>query len=708
MRELLLVFVITAGVCLARPPLSRDLLENDARQRRDLSLPHSRLVLNFFDFKSTNSACAYGTAANLPLHAAWLSTVKNDTNHVARSRFSRTVPELLMLYRAARPTLLESVRDEGASLAAAYTTAWTPHALPFTGRYASGTAVSGTDFMCDEQTVVRMLNFSGAEDTFYVAGRFGGTATVRGDELVIRNGHLRYAIRIQGGGTFECVRPPPHFRPLSGRGVCEAAWGGMASGVSPAENQWWGYRIDTKLLKGRRMAVTVRFADEDEEEVSAPALTEEQLATALVQREGQWDALLAKIPEPQTTDLLKTVNPKGATSEGIRQAYYKAWVFTIQNVIPADKKRYPYPQLAAGKPSLWDEGERRAPFSAAWESFLGTQFYAFVEPETAVASFKGLMSLVDADGMLGGESLPSRKAQTAVVLYHLTGDREMLKETYPALCRYMNWRMKYSHWIYGALTPNLFWKDAEFVFSAIIDMEHLAEIATVLGLPQEAQAWRDKRAAFFEEAKRWFWATPTTEPVQNWCGNGPVPNPQDHAIWVTTALYIDGLLQGDYLASTLKKFDRFYDTSANFAGFGMPKYPDVSYSVYGLLKQGHAARARGVMEASLRDIVRAGAPFAEQYVGEDFRADGVRPSLFGSSMLIDFTMLMNGYKYDRGRPAVALTSPRAGGVAGLSIRGVPHTLTVSDGQVLFGETGKQKPVSAPIGEVVELRVSPGE
>jgi hypothetical protein len=701
-------FVLAAGACFARPPLSRELREGGARQRRDLSLPQSRLVLNFFDFKSTNTACAYGTAANLPLHAAWLSTVKNDTSHTARSRFSRTVPELLMLYRAARPALLESVRAEEASLASSYATAWTPHALSFEGRYASGAEVRGTEFLYDERTVVRLLDFSGADDEFYLAGRFGGAADLRGDQLVVRNGQLRYAIHIQGGGAFECVTPPPGFRPLAGRGVCEAAWGGVASGVRPEEKQWWGYRISTRALKGRRLAVTVRFADEDEEAVAAPALTDAQSGEALSRREAQWDAWLAKVPEPLSVDLLASVNPKGATPEGICQAYYKAWVFTIQNVIPPDKKRYPYPQLATGKPSLWDEGECRAPFSAAWESFLGAQFYAFVEPQTAVEAFKGLMSLVDADGMLGGESLPSRKAQTAIVLYHLTGDRQMLKETYPALCRYMAWRMKFSHWIYGALKPNLYWKDAEFVFSAIIDMERLAEIARLLGEPEEAKLWQEKRFAFYKESQKWFWATPQTEPVQNWCGNGPVPNQQDHAIWVTTALYMEGLLEGDYLASTLKKFDRFYDPSANFAGFGMPKYPDLSYSVYGLLAHGYAARARDVMEACIRDIVRAGAPFAEQYVGDDFRADGVRPSLFGSSMLIDFTLLMNGYKYDRGQPAVALTSARAGGVAGISIRGVPHTLTLSDGQVLFGEMGKQKPINAKVGEVVELQVAHGE
>jgi len=693
--------VLAAGVCLARPPLSRDLLENDARQRRDLSLPHSRLVLNFFDFKSTNSACAYGTAANLPLHAAWLSTAKNDTNHVARSRFSRTVPELLMLYRAARPTLLESVREE-ASLATSYATAWAPHALSFTGRYASDAEVRGTEFLYDEQTLVRLLDFSGAHDTFYLAGRFDGAAKVQGDELVVQNGQIRYALRIQGGGGFECVTPPPGLRPLAGRGVCEAAWGGVASGVRPDERQWWGCRISTQALKGKRLAVVVRFADEDEQAVAAPALTAGEVDAALARRETRWDAWLAQVPEPLSAELLASVNPKGATPEGLRQAYYKAWVFTIQNVLPPDKKRYPYPQLATGKPSLWDEGERRAPFSAAWESFLGTQFYAFVDPETAVASFKGLMSLVDADGMLGGESLPSRKAQTAMVLYRLTGDLAMLKETYPALCRYMAWRMKFSHWIYGALKPNLYWKDAEFVFSAIIDMEHLAEVATLIGKPDEAKLWQEKRMAFYKESQKWFWATPTTEPVQNWCGNGPVPNQQDHAIWVTTAFYMDGLLEGDYLASTLKKFDRFYNPDANFAGFGMPKYPDMSYSVYGLLKQGYTARARGVMEACIRDIVRAGAPFAEQYVGDDFRADGVRPSLFGSSTIIDFTMLMNGYKYDRGTPTIALTHAQDSGVSGLLIKGKRFDLQCTDGKVLFGEKGKMKPVNAKVGQVVEI------
>ena len=32
------------------PPKSRDLLEDDTWQRRDLSMPGSRIVINFYDF----------------------------------------------------------------------------------------------------------------------------------------------------------------------------------------------------------------------------------------------------------------------------------------------------------------------------------------------------------------------------------------------------------------------------------------------------------------------------------------------------------------------------------------------------------------------------------------------------------------------------------------------------------------------------------
>lgn len=717
MRRRNLHAIVIGTVCLAawagfaHPPKSVDLMEMDARQRRDLSLPMSRVVLNFFDFKSTNTAFRFSTAPNLPLHTAWLSTEKNDESKKAVSRFSRTVPELFTLYRSDGMDFESNVTNPAGSLAAVFKTVWMPHALPFSATYSNGSEVSGEDYLFDEQTVLRTMRFSGTPSGFYVAGRYFGKAEVVGGTVVIRNGHIRYAVASSAIGRFEVVTPSKQLRAFGDPNVSEAAWGGAASGVEPHEQGWWYFLVDTEALPDGDVRFAAAFAGEgesDEESFKAArrAVKRTPATEARQAREAQWDRLLALVPEPRNTDLLRHADAKGATPEGIWQAYYKAWVFTIQNVLPPDMKVYPYPQLATGKPSLWDEGEQRAPFSAAWESFLGTQFYAFIDQETAVESFKGLMSLVDQDGMLGGESLPSRKAQTAMVLYRLTGDLEMLRETYPALCRYMQWRMKITHWIYGDMKPNPMWKDAEFVFSAIIDMEHLADVATMIGKPEEAKQWQTKRMAFYDEAKGWFWKTPTSLPVQNWCGDGPVPNPQDHAVWVTTALYMDGMLKDDYLKSTMAKFDALYNPDANFAGLEMPKYPDMSYTVYGLLKQGYPERARGLMEACIRDIVRAGAPFAEQYVGDDFRADGVRPSLFGSSMIIDFTMLLNGYKYDRGTPTVALTHTQDSGIAGLHIRGKTYELKCADGRVLFGEKGKMMPVNAKVGQVVEMAGHP--
>lgn len=701
------VLCLAAWAGFAHPPKSADLIETDARQRRDLSLPMSRVVLNFFDFKSTNTAFRFSTAPNLPLHAAWLSTEKNDASKKAASRFSRTVPELFTLYRTSGTSFEAAVTNPAGSLAVGFKTAWTPHALPFSANYSNGTVVAGEDYLFDEQTALRTMRFAGTPSGFYVAGRFSGMAEVSGNAVVIRNGHIRYAVATSAKGWFEVVTPAKQLRMFGDPNVSEAAWAGVAAGVAPREGGWWFFRIDTDALPDGELRFAAAFADEAESDessvkVALRAVKGTRAADARQAREAQWDRLLALVPEPRNTDLLRQVAAKGAAAEGIRQAYYKAWVFTIQNVLPPDKKLYPYPQLAAGKPSLWDEGEARAPFSAAWESFLGIQFYAFIDPQVSWQAFKGLMSLVDAEGMLGGESLPSRKAQTAMILYQLTKDKAALGESYPALCRYLTWRLRITHWIYGDYKPDPDWKDAEFAFSAIVDLEHLADIADILGKPEEAAQWRSKRAAFFEQAKTWFWKTPATQPVQNW-HRTKTPRDQNNTVWVTTALYMDGLLSGDYLASTVARFDSDYDPNANFAGFFMPKYPDMSYSVYGLLKHGLTERARGTMEAAVRDIVRAGAPFAEQYVGDDFRADGVRPSLFGSSMILDFTLLMNGYKYDRGTPAAVITAARQeGGVSGLLLRGRRYDLELGSA-LRFGRQGQTlRAYPAQAGQIVPL------
>ncbi len=65
----------------------------------------------------------------------------------------------------------------------------------------------------------------------------------------------------------------------------------------------------------------------------------------------------------------------------------------------------------------------------------------YVMPDVAWDAYIGMMSLVDEEGMLAGESLPSEKAHTAYVLYNLTGDSDKLNIVYDNIARYLKWRV---------------------------------------------------------------------------------------------------------------------------------------------------------------------------------------------------------------------------------------------------------------------------
>ena len=628
------------------PPKSRDLQEDDMWQRRDLSMPGSRIVINFYDFNGKKTAAEFSNRPTLPLNVAYLSTHKNIKGCHPRTRFSRAVSDLLTIRNSVKG-FDAMVKDSLEGIALSYATQWMPHALPFRAKYEGGDELGGVDFFYDNKTLVRSLDLKRGNGYYCISGKYGGTLALSNNILVVDNGNIRYAVNFN--------IPILNFK--------------------KTEDQWH-IALDLK----KKQSVVVAFADEDESEndlikrVQAPFINGD-IKNRMAENETYWNSFLSNVPRPENFELVQ-VKTYGILSGDLKSAYYKAWVFTAQNVLPEDDMMFPYPQVCAGKASLWDEGEERAPFSAAWESFIGIQWYAYVDPTLAWKAFKGLMTLVDKEGMLGGESLPSRKVQTARILYELTHDKESLKEVYPALKRYMNWRLNVTHWIYQDIKPSTSYKDAEFCFSALIDMEHLMVIAGELGYENDAEIWQQAHQTFSEKCLEWFWRTPQTIPEQNYDINSDSGS-KGNTIWVTTGLYVDGLLKGDYLNSMMKRFDSEYDTDKSFAGFGIPKYPDVSYSVYGLLQHGYVEKAQGVIEANLRDIVRAKATFAEQYVGDDFEPDGVRPSLFGSSTLIDFVWLLNGFKYDRGIPECVLLNQKKGGVQNILIRGERYSLKIN-------------------------------
>ena len=315
------------------------------------------------------------------------------------------------------------------------------------------------------------------------------------------------------------------------------------------------------------------------------------------------------------------------------------------------------------------------------------------------------MSLVDKDGMLGGESLPSRKAQTALILYELTKDKKSLEEIYPALKRYLGWRLNITHWVYGDLKPTTTFKDAEFAFSALVDIQYLIKISNILGQPKDAKEWTSRFNEFGNNCLKWYWETPKSLPVQNYWTD--TQKRQDrNTIWITTCLHIKDYLKGDYLTSTVNKFDKDYNSDLSFANFFMPKYPDVSYSVYGLMEHGLNERALGTMEACLRDIARGRAAFAEQYIGPDFKPDGVRPSLFGSSIILDFVLMTNGYMFGDGNPKAVLLPTKPGGVSDILINGKKYDLKTNpaSNEIKFGEQGKTPTIIKTAGKIVDLKI----
>lgn len=540
--------------------------------------------------------------------------------------------------------------------ATSYSTAWQPNELPFAASYPDNVNLTGTDFFFDKNTVVRKINFNTnytGNPNFLLVGKYDHNTTFNNNILYVNNGTFTYAVK---SNIFS--NNIIYYSSLL------ELYNQMNGSATPAKSGYWSVKFDLNSLVDKELITALGFSYKNDGEtqdiltarMEAP-FQSGKIAEQYNAQINYWNDFLRKVPMPAKFDI-ETVDAKGVTGEQVKQTYYKAWVHVANDVLEADPVNYAYPQVVAGKASMWDESDAKAPYSATWESFFGIQFYGFIDPATAWAAFQGLMSLTDAEGLIGGESLPSRKAQTAWLLYQMTGEKEQLHQCYDALERYLNWRLKYPHWIYanapGSERPNENQKDAEFVFSAILDLEYMAKISEVIKDKTTAEAWRTKRTNFFNECLPWFWRTPKTTPVQYYNTATHAENP-GNLYWVTTGLHID-LLEGEYLKSMYNNFAYKFNTNYNFGGIsmGLPKYPDVSYTLYGLFEKGKTTKGASLIDVSLRDVVRDGSFFAEQYESSDNTGTpyptGVRPSLFGACIMIDFVMIKNGFRYDDGQP----------------------------------------------------------
>lgn len=362
---------------------------------------------------------------------------------------------------------------------------------------------------------------------------------------------------------------------------------------------------------------------------------------------------LRRVPAPTHWGLDPSL-AVGVTPEQQRQAYYAAWSFLYQNLIEEmpENVSYPYPQMSVGKGSLWADGEEHCPATCAWESLMAIQWLALVDPDTAWRIYAGIMTLVDNEGLLGGESLPSRKAETAWKLVQLAPDRKRLAAVYPSIKRYLLWREANPRWIWFDMKAEDE-RDLEFLASWLYDLEFAEQIAQELGLADEAALWRSKAAPGIRNMRDWFFRDPQRLHQLYFIKSGThsIPNrASERPVMILSALRIR-CLPDDMTTRLLALFREHMDPEAVNAGFNYSKYPDNQLVALGLLDRG-LPEARPFIEAILRDAIRAG-EFTECLVtGPDNRPalDGVKPSIFTALNVIDFTMLLNHVRYDAGRP----------------------------------------------------------
>ncbi|MGC4897147.1 hypothetical protein [Micromonospora sp. DT31] len=563
------------------------------------------------------------------------------------------------------------------------TTSWAPHQLTFDGRYADGMRIAGRDVFHDVNSVGRSATVSGGTtgQPVQVSGAFQGVpswdATRR--VLTFANPGYYYSVALPAAvgvpGFYGDREAVLENGPVNGL-TYAATWG----------RGYWSAPAAAPTGTSTRLDLGVGFASQSEGAATAAnralaAATPTAVEADPAARAAQWDTLLTRVPHPTTFDVQAVPNG-GVDAATVRRAYYRAWVFLQGNALPPQPHTgYPYVQYPVGKAAMYPHGPDGAKAVASWDSVMNMQMMAYVDPASAWNAFRGLLSLVGTTGQLGGESLPAREAQTAWILYSITGDLAQLRAVYPSLRRLLNWKEQNPQWTPMPAGHEDKAMDIAFVGSHLVDVTYAKRIAQVLGNAADVTYWQQRYDIAHQNFLFWFWASPTAQPVKAYFPNRTTKRVGGTTVAITSALAVP-TLSGAHLASMLALFERYYDPALPFAGFGKVTAPEVSnidvrhgitsYTIYGLLAHGRPEQARVFSNAILRDVVKVGM-FSERYEWTESGgpyATGQRPSIFGAASVIDAVWLNNGVRSDRGLPAAVSFGDRPGGIEGLGIRGL--------------------------------------
>jgi hypothetical protein len=512
---------------------------------------------------------------------------------------------------------------------------WTPYQLRFVSQQPGGGIIEGSDFFPDSSPAcVRILKaMAPGGSSLVIEGDGPASLDAAGDLRVSTPSH-RHAL------SFHTLEGPE----------LRAARLKISPAITP---EGWSLRIP---ISGQetKFALAFGFASPGEngqaDALRAAAAVKTPIATSLAAAKSRMDAALRKVPSPGTFGISSATSSLSAKAH--HAAYYASWAFLLQSTIDPlpDHPEYPFPQMSLGKGALWAEGHPKCPATCGWESFLGIQTLAWIDADFGWRAYEGIMSLVDEQGQLGGESLPSRKAHTAWVLHQRKPDPTRLAAVYPAIRRYLLWRERNPRWIYGDnMAPDE--RDIEFAASWMVDVDYAIRIAEMISHRSDVTMWREKQRTMIGNMRSWFFRDPERLHQFYFTESNVHATPQRNEyrpVMILSALATPGL-PNEMRDRLISLFDHCCKPSAPNAGFAYTKYPDNQFLAWGLIDHRHP-QARPFVEAMVRDSTTCG-EFAETIeIDKDDNPfpGGVKPSLFTALNLIEFTWLLNGVRTESG------------------------------------------------------------
>ncbi|MHB0998076.1 MAG: glucosidase family protein [Armatimonadota bacterium] len=542
-------------------------------------------------------------------------------------------------------------------------TTWAPHAITIDAICPLlNTKLTAATFFADESTIAQTIHVNDTQPVSLILRGYFPDGKVHWDSshraLIFDAKDYRAVLAINRdaewlGTSPSCVKALTGNLDKTG---ASGMWTIIVDDVKPGDDICLVTRFSVK-----------NFSNGNILEKAVNMVNTNSLSKALKTRESTWNKILARVPQPQDFSM-HSINDRGITPEQIQRAYYRAWVFLMQDILPPmPENGYTYPQVTCGKPSLWSEGHPKSKGSAQWESIVAMLFTACIDPESTWASFEGMMSLVDDKGMMGGEGLPARHSQAAWVLFTETGDKEHLRKCYPAMKRLLQWKIDDPRWVYKGLTEEGM-KDIEFVFHALMDLQYMIKITDTLDMPSESAYWQGQRAILSKNLKKWFWDKPGGSVYRVYSEKTDKRSSPDSSWSIPTIVLPPGIMNRQERMSIIKLFKSSLDPNMPFLIWNLTKHPSLSYTMRGAYQYGLVDEASDLAEAIMRDISAAG-EFAETY-HQAFPpvTTGVTPSNFGAMNIIDAALWHNGIMYGDGLPVI-IRLPYSSGVENLSIRG---------------------------------------